>query len=377
LLAPAFAAAPKLPGIGAQMQVFVDAQEVAGVVTCVTTKDGIVHLETTGLADIAGKKPMQADTMFWLKSMTKPVTGVAVMMMVEEGRLKVEDPIAKYIPAFAGLRTPSGKPANLTIAQILTHTSGLGEGPVDAAGKSDLGGRTLADLIPQFLASPMLYEPGAKWRYCQSGINTAARLVEIVSGMPFDEFVQQRICGPLGMKDTTFYPTERQLPRIATVYARNQAGQLEAEPPRADILSHDRPPMGNGGLYATAGDYARFCQMLLNGGTLEGKHYLKPATIKLMASNHTGDLKAGFTPGCSWGYICGVTMEPQGVTSMLSPGTYGHGGAFGTQAWIDPVKGAAYILMIQRSNLATSYRNGDESAIRGNFQQAAVAAMAK
>jgi len=199
-----FADAPKLPGIGATMQEMVAKNEIAGSVTVVVTKDKCVHLETTGLADVAAKKPMTPDTLFWIASMTKPITGTTILMLQDEGKLNVADPVAKYLPEFANLKTPSGKPANLTISQILTHTSGLGEASGDAARQA----KTLADLVPLWLAAPMQYEPGEKWRYCQSGINAAARVVEVVSGMTFDVFLQKRLFEPLGMTNTTFYPTD-------------------------------------------------------------------------------------------------------------------------------------------------------------------------
>ena len=260
----AIAEDPKLPGVGTAIQAAIANNDVAGAVTVVVTKDKVLHLETSGFADVAAKRPMQPDTLFWIASMTKPVTGVAILMLQDEGKLSVTDPVAKYLPEFADLKTPSGKPANLTITQILTHTSGLGE----ATGAAAQQARTLADLVPLWLAAPMQYEPGEKWKYTQSGINAAARIVEVVSGMTFDVFVQKRIFDPLGMTSTTFYPTDEQRARLATAYAKNKdTGALDSVPPRADFGPRDRPPQGNGGLYSTAPDYARFCQMLLGGGT--------------------------------------------------------------------------------------------------------------
>ena len=370
---------PKVPGIGAAMQGMIAKHEVAGAVTVVVTKSRVLHLEATGFADVAAKRPMAADTLFWIASMTKPVTGVAILMLQDEGKLTVGDPVAKYLPEFANLKTPSGKPANLTLTQILTHTSGLGE----ATGPAAQQARTLADLVPLWLAAPMQYEPGEKWKYTQSGINAAARIVEVVSGMTFDAFVQKRIFDPLGMKDTTFYPTDAQRARLATAYAKNKdTGALEPVPPRADFGSRNRPPQGNGGLYSTATDYARFCQMLLNGGTLDGRRYLSERAMKLLTTPQTGDLPTGFfqteTYGnrganYSWGIATCILRSPHdGVAAMLSPGTYGHGGAWGTQAWIDPVKGVAYVLMVQRSN----FPNSDASEVRRDFQQAAAKALA-
>ncbi len=376
----AVAQEPKLAGIGAAMQDMVARQEVAGAVTVVVSKDRVLHLEATGAADVAAKRPMTPDTLFWIASMTKPIAGAAILMLQDDGKLKVTDPVAKYLPGFANLKTPSGQPANLTITQILTHTSGLGE----AAGPAAREARTLADLEKIWLATPMQYEPGAQWKYTQSGINAASRIVEVISGKTFDVFVQERIFDPLGMKDTTFYPTDAQRARLVTAYARNATtGVLDVVPPRQDFGAPNRPPQGNGGLFSTGPDYARFCRMLLNGGTLDGRRYLSAEAMKLLMTPQTGDLKTGFFQSDQWGnrganYGWGIATSilktpHDGVASMLSPGTYGHGGAWGTQAWIDPVKGVAYILMIQRSGLP----NSDGSDIRRAFQQAAVTALAK
>lgn len=367
-------AAPVLPGVGKSMESAVAARDLSGAVTVVVAKDKILHLEATGLADIASKKPMQSDSVFWIASMTKPITAAAILMLQDEGKLNVADPIAKHIPEFASLQTPSGKPANLTIAQALTHTSGLGEAKSDDAGKA----RTLADLIPKFLAAPMQYEPGAKWQYTQSGINVASRIVEIVGGMPFDEFVQKRLFDPLGMKDTTFYPDGQFSERRVIGYSKNKTtGELEPQALSTSFGVRGRPPLGNGGLFSTGPDYARFCQMLLSGGTFEGKRYLSPEAVKLMSTVQTGDLPTGFLQGPEYGHrgthygwgigTCVVKAPHPGVASMLSPGTFGHGGAWGTQAWIDPVRGVAYILMVQRPNSG----NSDASELRRAFQQAA------
>jgi len=374
----AFAEAPILPGVGAAMQEMTAKNEIAGAVTLVVSKDRVLHLESIGFADVAAKRPMTPDALFWIASMTKPVTGVAVLMLQDEGKLSVADPVAKYLPEFAALKTPSGKSANLTITQILTHTSGLGE----ATGPAVQQAHTLADLVPIWLAAPMQYEPGEKWKYTQSGINAASRIVEVVSGMAFDVFVQKRIFEPLGMKDTTFYPTDAQRARLATAYEKNKdSGALEPVPARADYGTRDRPPQGNGGLYSTGPDYARFCQMLLNGGTFEGHRYLSAEAMKLLSTPQTGDLPTGFfqsdtygNRGANYGWgiaTCVLRTPHEGVAAMLSPGTFGHGGAWGTQAWIDPVKGIAYIMMVQRSG----FPNSDASDVRRAFQQAAADAL--
>jgi CubicO group peptidase (beta-lactamase class C family) len=376
----ALAKDPKLPGVGVAMEQMVAKNEIAGAVTMVISKNIVLHLECTGFADMAAKRPMKPDTLFWIASMTKPITGVAILMLQDEGKLKVSDPVAKYLPEFANLKTPSGKPANLTITQILTHTSGLGE----ASGPAAQQAKTLADLVPIWLAAPMKYETGEKWQYTQSGINAAARIVEVVSGMTFDVFLKKRLFDPIGMKHTTFYLDSGPRARLVTAYNKNKdTGALDPVPPRPEFGPRDRPPQGNGGLYSTAPDYARFCQMLLNGGKLGGRRYLSAAAIKFLATPQTGALPTGFFQsdaygkhGTNYGWglgTCVLRTPHEGVAAMLSPGTYGHGGAWGTQAWVDPIQGAAYVLMVQRSN----FPNSDASEVRREFQQAAAKALAK
>jgi CubicO group peptidase (beta-lactamase class C family) len=189
--AAAFAGAPSapvLPAVQAALTAQVEAGEIAGAVTLVVTRDAILHHAATGLADRAAGRPMREDTVFWIASMTKPLTGAAILLLQDEGKLRLEDPVAKHLPEFAALRTPAGRPANLTIAQVLTHTSGLAEAPGPAAEAA----RTLADLVPAWLAAPMQYEPGARWKYTQSGINVAGRIVERISGLSFRRGISGR-----------------------------------------------------------------------------------------------------------------------------------------------------------------------------------------
>ena len=371
-------AAPKMPAVSAAMRQMIEKREVPGAVTVVATKDKILHCEATGMADMARKEAMEPDTVFWIASMTKPITAAAVLMLQDEGKLNVADPVSKYIPAFAGLKTPSGRPANITIAQMLTHTSGLGEASREGAAQA----HSLADMIPLYLAAPMQYEPGAKWSYTQSGINVAGRIVEVVSRQSFDRFLQDRLFDPLGMKHTTFYPTRHPDWDRVVPYKKNRTtGALEPASPLAGFGEDNRPPFGNGGLFSTGPDYARFCQMLLAGGTLHGRRYLSPAAMKYLTTVQTGDLLTGFfqapifgSYGNNYGWgigTCILRSPHSGVAEMLSSGTFGHGGAWGTQAWMDPVRGVAYILMVQR----TDFPNSDASDVRRAFQNAAVQAL--
>jgi CubicO group peptidase (beta-lactamase class C family) len=362
---------PVIAAISDRMRKFVGEREVAGVVTLVAGPDRTIHLDASGNAVLDGGQPMSADTIFWIASMTKPILATLILMLQDEGLLSVEDPVEKYLPEFKGLKTADGKPAQLTIRHLLTHTSGMAEISANEA----RGVKELAGLVPLYVAKPVQFQPGTKWAYCQSGINTAARVAEVVTKTPFAELVSARLFRPLGMKDTTFYLTDKQLPRLAKSYRRTPKGELE--PADISILygkaptSRDRFPAANGGLFSTAPDYVRFCQLVLRCGEYDGKRYLKAETVKLMTTIQTGDIKTGFTPGNGWGLGWCVVREPQGVTAMLSPGSFGHGGAYGTQAWIDPQKQRIYILMVQRAN----FLNSDASEVRRAFQETASAAL--
>jgi CubicO group peptidase (beta-lactamase class C family)/glyoxylase-like metal-dependent hydrolase (beta-lactamase superfamily II) len=363
---------PAIAAISDRLRQSIAAREIAGAVTLVATPDRVVHLDAVGDAVMSPREAMRPDAIFWIASMSKPVLATLVLMLQDEGLLSVDDPVEKYLPEFKGLKTADGKPAPVTIRHLLTHTSGMGE--ITPAQARD--SKTLAAVIPLYVARPVGFTPGSRWVYCQSGINTAGRIAEVVTGEPLDKLLQRRLFGPLGMKDTTFYLSEEQLPRLAKSYRRTNQGELEAT--QIGFLngksptSRDRFPAPNGGLFSTASDYARFCQMILRGGELDGKRYLKPETVKLMTTIQTADLKTGFTEGNGWGLGWCVVRQPQGITAMLSPGSFGHGGAYGTQAWIDPGTKRIYILMVQRAN----FPNSDASEVRRGFQQAASSALA-
>jgi CubicO group peptidase (beta-lactamase class C family) len=361
---------PAVTAISNQIQKDIAAKQIAGAVTLVATPERIIHLDAAGAASIKPGEPMRTDSIFWIASMSKPVMGTLILMLQDEGKLSVDDPVEKYLPEFKGLKTADGQPAKVTIRNLLTHTSGMGE----ISGEQASSCKTLADVMPLYVARPVGFAPGSKWVYCQSGINTAGRIAEVVTGEPLEKLMQKRLFDPLGMTDTTFYLTEQQMPRLAATYRRTDKGGLEATDIRflngKAPTSTERFPAPNGGLFSTAPDYARFCQMVLRGGELDGKRYLKPESVKLMSTIQTGSLKTGFTEGNGWGLGWCVVREPQGITSMLSPGTFGHGGAYGTQAWIDPGTKRIYILMVQRAN----FPNSDASEVRRGFQEAAAKA---
>jgi CubicO group peptidase (beta-lactamase class C family) len=263
------------------------------------------------------------------------------------------------------LKNDAGEKAVVTIRQLLNHTSGMREL------KEPYIYRSLAEASLLYAKAGVEFPAGSKWQYSQTGINTAARIVEVVSGLTFDEYARKNLFEPLGMRDTAFYLTSEQATRLATSYSRTAEGTLEPAPifllAGKTPTDRDRMPAANGGLFSTATDYARFCQMLLGQGSYQGRRVLSEESVRQLRTPGTNDLVTGFTSGNAWGVGVCVVCKPQGVTSMLAPGTFGHGGAYGTQAWIDPVKGRAYILMVQRAN----FPNADDSDARRAFQEAA------
>lgn len=350
-----------------RMQEFVEAREIAGAVTLVASRDGTLDLTVVGHQDIDANTPMSDRTVFWIASMTKPITGVAVMMLEEQGKLSLDDLVSKYLVEFEQLKDSGGQPAQITLKHLLTHTAGLSELTSDESAPL----QELSELTTLVVKKPLQFTPGSQWRYSQTGINSAARVVEVVSGQKFNEFLDKRLFQPLKMLDTTFYLSKEQELRLAKSYRREAGGELAVEQVRIlygkPASSSDRMPLANGGLFSTAPDYARFCRLLIGGGILDGVRILRPETVRRFSQIHSGELKTGFTPGNGWGVGCCVVREPQGVTADLSAGSFGHGGAYGTQAWIDPVRDRIYILMVQRSNFA----NADASPVREALQKAA------
>lgn len=346
------------------LEPFVERHAVAGVVVLVADKDKVLDLEAVGYADIANKKPMHKDSIFWIASQSKPITAAAFMMLVDEGKVSLDDPVEKYLPEFKNLKVmvkdkdgtvklnkPKRPP---TVREILSHTSGLRF--ASAKEKPTLDGLKLADAVRSYTQEPLLTEPGTKWQYSNAGINTAGRIIEVVSGMPYEDFLDKRLFEPLGMKDTTFWPNEEQLKRLAKSYHPNKdktdlvegkIGQL-----RYPLNDRKRQPMPAGGLFSTARDVGRFCQMVLNGGTFEGKRYLSEKAVKLMTSKQTGDqLKEGY--GLGWG---------------TGGDAFGHGGAHATDMKILPRQGLVLVYMVQEYGGFPK----DGGSCNGAFQNAAL-----
>ena len=361
--------------VRAAVEPFIDAGEIAGAVTLVARKGEIVSFETMGVSDLATGREMQKSDLFWIASMTKPMAGAALMMLVEEGKLSVDDLVETHLPEFKDqwmiaeksdnemtLKKPSQK---ISVLDILTHTAGVPNTD------EPRGHTSLTELTAMVSQQPLEFEPGSRWKYSTAGTNTVGRIVEVVSGQPFEDFLQERILNPLGMTDTTFFPSKNQAKRLAKSYLKNdevkQLTEIKVHFVMGELWDTKRTVKPGGGLFSTAEDIRRFYQMMLNGGIYNGHRILTEASVWELTRTQTGDIKTGFTDGMSWGLAFQVVKEPQGVTAMLSPGTFGHGGAYATQSWADPVNQTIYILMIQRRG----FNNGDNSPVRKAFQNAA------
>lgn len=372
----------KLGKIRERMQAFVDQKVIAGAVTVVGSKDGIASLEAVGLHKIETKQAMPKDALFRIASMTKPITAIGIMILQEDGKLSVDDPVEKHLPEFRGQRIVASregetvtlkKPSRvITLRDLLTHTSGLPGGfPAGLADLYATRNRTLAEAVLVSSQQPLDFEPGSKWAYCNAGIDTLGRIIEVTSGQSFEEFMAARVFRPLGMNDTACFPTEQQTPRIAGLYETKNGELVAANRPIVGPATGAKHPIPAGGLYSTASDLSKLYQAMLNAGRLGSTKIISPESVLTMTKVQTGDLPCGFVPGSGFGFGWAVIKEPQGVTAMVSPGTFGHGGAFGTQAWIDPKQDLFVILLIQRVGL----QNADGSDLRRELQQLAVDAI--
>jgi CubicO group peptidase (beta-lactamase class C family) len=362
--------AERLARIPKVMQRFVDDGRISGAVTLVVGPDGVVHVSSVGQADVASHRKMTNDALFRIASMTKPITATGLMILADEGKVSADDPVEKFIPAFRGQKLKDGSTARpVTIRDVMTHTAGLHR----PNGQESVN-RSLEETVNEIGQAPLAFAPGSKWQY-SSGLDVAARVIEVISGQTYDDFLEERIFGPLGMRDTGFVLTEQQAARLATTYQPGaEAGTLAVADHWLTTMSptQRKTPLPSGGLISTARDLGRFYQMILNGGELDGVKIVSQAAVNEMTRRHSpDDVVTGFTPGNGWGLGWCVVREPQGVSRLLSPGTFGHGGAFGTQAWLDPERKVGFVLLIQR----TKFGNADGADIRDAFQEAAITAI--
>jgi CubicO group peptidase (beta-lactamase class C family) len=349
---------------------FIDTQTVAGAVALVATGSDVIAFHALGMADIEASRPMRKDSIFQIMSMTKPVTAIGIMMLAEEGKLALRDPVEQYLPEFHNQRVAAnlgpdagrlGIPDHpITIRDLLTHTAGIQDAaPAAIHDYPQLMNVPLDEVVRQVARQRLLFQPGKEWSYSSPGIEILGRLIEVCSGQKYEDFIAGRILLPLGMKDTFFYPPADKMARIAMVYV-SQDGKLVRAP--GTILGGDPTKYRQGavfpapgwGLYSTAEDLLRLYRMMLNNGAYEGRRYLSPFSVHLMTEVQTAGIHpVGWMRGTGYGLAWEVVTDPLGELAGHSKGTYGHGGAFGTQGWVDPRNDLISILLIQRADGGT------------------------
>lgn len=370
--------------VGDALDTFVKEGHIAGAVTLVGKKSEIYSLEAVGYQVLESRKPMETDSLFWIASMTKPITALTVLMLHQDRRLDINHAVEDYLPEFKGqmlvkektdaqtVLVPPARP--ITLKDLLTHTSGLAEHPALAANPKDT--RSLGELVTGYALTPLRAEPGSVWAYSNPGINTLGRIIEVVTGEEFGKAMASYIFRPMQMKNTTFWPSARQLEKLAISYKMDD--ELRRLVPSGipalsePYSSTKRTALPAGGLFSTAEDLHKLYAMMLNGGEVGRRRYISPDLLSLMFQNHTGDMKAGFVESMGMGLGLQVVKSPTGITSKLRAGTVGHGGAHGTQGWFDPATGTIQIMLIQRAGL----ENGDASPMRQAFHEAAAKVLA-
>jgi len=368
----------RLGRLHAAMQQEVDQKHLAGVVTLLARHGKVAEMKAYGKKDLASGAPMTTDTIFRIFSMTKVVTGVAMMILYEQGKWRPEDPISKYIPEFAHLKVFKGVDANgkmiveepvhpPTMHELMSHTAGFsygifGDGPVDKMyqGAGVMASKNLQEMIDKLANIPLLYQPGTKWVYSVS-MDVQGYIIEKISGQSLPDFMNDHIFAPLRMNDSGFFVPTEKWNRFATLYGEDSSGALLAAPPIAgvglsDYKSQPTMPSGGGGAVSTAQDYMRFAQMLLNGGELDGVRILAPSTVQLMTSNHlspslmTGEFSIGpetIRPGMGWCYDCAVFTDPARADEIVGKGTFFWLGAADTWFWVDPSNDLVFVGMTQ------------------------------
>ena len=366
--------AERLTRINGVVQRAMDDEAISGAVTIVARHGKIAHFEAQGLMDIEGGTAMRTDTIFPIASMTKPITGVAILMLVEEGLVRLTDPVSRFVPEFTepevavwhggtrprrGVDGPEPYPIpaarEITIRDLMTHTSGLGSGGAGTVATQRVAPRRSTDTLETYVAelgdAPLDFHPGTRWAYSGlNGIDTLGRVVEVASGLTFDQFLKQRIFEPLGMEDTAFVPATENASRVVTLYRRSPDGLGRVDVP--GWVDTKTLFSGGGGLWSTAEDYLQFAQMLLNRGELGGVRLLGSRTVELMASNHVGELYAeagttGGRPGMGFGLTVRVVENAVEAQQSNSDGSFWWGGAFGTNFWVDPKEDLTAVLMVQ------------------------------
>jgi CubicO group peptidase (beta-lactamase class C family) len=374
---------PASKSMAAVLQPLVDSHALAGAVTLVATKDKVLSLEAVGYADVDARRPMRTDNLFWIASMSKPMTATAVMMLVDEGKINLDDPVEKYLPEFKGqwvIAEQNGdhmllkKPSHpITVRNVLSHTSGL---PFLSPAEKKIDSYSLRESAVTYALSPLKFQPDTKYLYSNEGINTAARILEVVSGAAYEEFIDTRLFKPLGMKDTTFWPNEEQARRVAKSYKPNADKTGLKEIPihylTYPLTDRRRGPCPAGGLFSTAADVSLFCRMILSGGVYQGKRYLSEKSLREMTSTQTGKLLSKNGDASGYGLGWGTSRALHGPSDPVLVGPCGHGGAFSTDMWIDPEHNLITVFMVQHEGFGP----GGPRALP-NFKKAALEAFGK
>ncbi len=359
----------RLQRISQMIQRHIDAGELTGAVTVVARKGKVAHVDARGVMDLESRQPMTPSTMFRIASMTKPVVGVAIMMLVEEAKMRLDDPVSRYIPEFRDMKVGRARPGgersveprfdkvsaerDITVKDLLTHVSGLGSGPMSNADITRVArkdGERLADYIPRLGNTALEFQPGSRWTYSPTaGFETLGRIIELASGTPLDTFFRTRIFDPLGMTDVTFWPSDAQWQRVATVYSVSPNGLTRVRMPN-DTMSRHVYFRGSGGLYSSAIDYIPLGIMLAGGGELNGTRLLSRKTVEMMTAVHVPDSVPGRPDGEGFGLSVRVVTNHALRGTMLSDGTYGWSGAQGTHFFVDPKEQLTAVLMVQTPN---------------------------
>ena len=350
--------AQRLAELPLRMKEYVDAHQTAGTVTIVARHGRVASFEAVGYQDVESKKPMSKDSLFRIASLTKPITCAGIMVLVDEGKISVIDPVEKFLPEYKGLKVngcagrsgyscPGVLPSRpINIEDLMKHTSGL---PSDsgAHGASDAP-KTLAQVVASGAKLSLLFEPGTAWNYSNIGYSALGRIIEVVSKQPYDRFLEQHLFEPLKMKDTSFFPPDKEVPRLATLYTLTDGGLVRSS--RVFPAAGPQVPMPAGGLVSSAEDLLHFNMMMRNKGVFDGHRVLSAAAVTLMTTSHTGDMKAGWVPGVGHGYGYEVVRDADGMFRYNSVGSYVKGGAFRTYEFVDPEKDLVGVFMMQLTN---------------------------
>lgn len=346
------------------LQPFVDKKSLAGAVVLVADKDKVLDITSVGFADIANSTMMGPNTVFWIASQSKPITAVGLMLLVDDGKVSVDDPVEKYLPEFKGLWVAAESDKEhillkrprrpITIRDLLTHTSGM---PFQSEmERPTLDVLSLRDAVRSYAITPLVFEPGTRFLYSNCGINTVGRIIEVISGMPYETFMDKRLFEPLGMKDTTFWLNADQMTRLAKSY-KPSADKKGLEETKIGYLQYPfndrkRHIMPAGGYFSTANDVARFCQLMLSGGNFQGKRLLSEASVKAMTNRQTPD----------------GLKESWGLGWTVGPGSFNHGGAMATNMAVDTKRGLITVFLVQHAGFP-----GDGNQSQAVFRKAAEA----